>query len=99
MRITDTSDKALGAVLSRSPRGVKKVIAYASKRLSAAQQRYCITKKELLALKWALEHFRPYMYGRRFLLRTDYSSLRYWRKIDTHTAPEIQRWISRLQEY
>jgi hypothetical protein len=96
---TDASDKALGAVLSQVQEGVERVIAYASKRLSAVQQIYCETKKELLALKWALEHFRPYLYGRRFLLRTDHSSLRYWRKMDTHIAPEIQRWISRLQEY
>ncbi|GFQ64699.1 hypothetical protein TNCT_540751 [Trichonephila clavata] len=39
------------------------------------KETYCVTRKELLAIVKAVEHFHPYLYGRRFLLRTDHASL------------------------
>ena len=37
----------------------EKVIAYYSKTLSVAEQDYCVTKKELLAVVKTIKHFRP----------------------------------------
>ena len=45
---TDTSDFAMGAVLSQMQQGEERVIAYVSKSLSREQHNYCTTKKELL---------------------------------------------------
>ncbi len=49
----------MGAVLEQEKeedgRVVKKVIAYASKTLTASQQRYCTTDKELLTVVTAVE--------------------------------------------
>ena len=47
---TDASDFAIGAVLSQVFDGQERVISYASKTLSKSERRYCVTRKELLAL-------------------------------------------------
>jgi len=47
---TDASDKAIGAVLSEIVDDKEHVVAYASGGLSKSERRYCVTRKELLAL-------------------------------------------------
>ncbi|GFV80236.1 retrovirus-related Pol polyprotein from transposon 412 [Trichonephila clavipes] len=54
--------------------------------------------KELLAIVKAVEHFHPYLYGRRFLLRTDHASLT-WLLNFKNPEGQIARWIQRLQKY
>ncbi|GBM96181.1 Retrovirus-related Pol polyprotein from transposon 297 [Araneus ventricosus] len=46
----------------------------------------------------SLEHFHHYLYGRKFLLRTDHASLRWFLNFKEPEG-EIARWIQRLQEY
>ena len=46
---TDTSDVGIGGVLNQLQAGEEKVICFASKKLSKAQRRYCVTRRELLA--------------------------------------------------
>ncbi|MBJ5594240.1 hypothetical protein JGG70_24020, partial [Salmonella enterica subsp. enterica serovar Typhimurium] len=56
------------------------------------------TRKELLAVLKAVEHFHRYLYGQKFLVRTYHGALRWlmsFRNPEGHTA----RWIQRLQEY
>jgi len=48
----------------------EKVVAY-FRVLSKAERNYCVTRRELLAIKY----FHHYLYGRRFLIRTDYALL------------------------
>ena len=48
---TDASDMGMGAVLSHvNDSGAERVVAYASCTLSRAEQRYCVTRKELFAV-------------------------------------------------
>ena len=58
-----------------SENGSESVIAYASRSLSRQEQRYCVTRSELLAVVEFTHHFRPYLLGRQFTLRTDHGSL------------------------
>lgn len=74
---TDASDYAIGAVLSQGPVGKDRPIAYASRTLNKTEEKYSTTEKELLAMVWAVKHFRPYLYGRRFKLITDHQPLTY----------------------
>ena len=70
---TDASRKGLGAILSQSPIGAGKdeqVVAYASKSLTGAQRGYEATELEAWAVVWALETFRHYLIGRKFILYT-----------------------------
>ena len=69
---TDASDVAIGAVLSQKFDEREHVIAYGSRCLSKAERRYCVTRKELLAIVYFVKYFRHYLYGRQFLLRTDH---------------------------
>ena len=95
---TDTSGEGLGAVLSQVIEGEEKVVAYASKTLTRTERKYCVTHREILALVWVTHHFRPYLYGHKFVLRTDHSALQW---LHNFKEPEGQtaRWLEQLAEY
>ena len=91
---TDASNVGIGAVLSQKGR----VIEYASRRLNPAEQNYSVTERELLAIVWAIEKWRKYLFGKRFLLTTDHRPLTF---LQTVKEPKgrMARWIARVQEY
>lgn len=72
---TDASNYAVGAVLSQGPVGKDRPIAYASRTLNKTEERYSTTEKEFLAIVWAVNHFRPYLHGRKFKMFTDHKPL------------------------
>ncbi|KAJ8360626.1 hypothetical protein SKAU_G00171510 [Synaphobranchus kaupii] len=72
---TDASNTGVGAVLSQEDEDGERVVAYYSRALGKAERNYCVTRRELLAVVRALHHFRPYLQGSHFLLRTDHASL------------------------
>ena len=74
---TDASDHALGVVLHQRQDGYLKVIAYASRSLTAPERRYCITRRELLGVIFSLRKFRQHLLGRRVTVRTDHATLTY----------------------
>ena len=68
---TDASDFALGAVLQQEQDdGKVHVIAYGSRSLSGPERRYCITRKEMLAVVFGLKKYRQHLLGRTILIRT-----------------------------
>jgi hypothetical protein len=96
---TDASDTGMGAVLSQlDDNGAERVVAYASCTLSRAERRYCVTRKELLAVVTFIKHFRPYLLGKHFTLRTDHGSLT-WLARFKEPEGQLARWLEKLQEY
>lgn len=95
---TDASNDAMGAVLSQVQEGMEKPIAYFSRTFSSEEKNYCVTRKELLAVVTATKHFRPYLYGQQFKLRTDHASLRWMVNLKDPTG-QVARWLERLQEF
>lgn len=96
---TDASDTGIGAVLSQVQEdGSERVIAYASRVLTKPERRYCVTRRELLAVVSFVQHFRPYLLGKHFLLRTDHGSLT-WLSNFKEPEGQLARWLERLQEY
>lgn len=81
---TDASGYAIGAVLSNSN---NKPIAYASRTLNPAEIKYPTIHKELLSITWAVNHFRPYLYGRKFKICTDHCPLIYLFGMNVHNVP------------
>ena len=59
---TDASEDGIEAVLSQVVEGKERVVAYASRVLSRTKRKYCATRHKLLAVVWAAQHFRPYLY-------------------------------------
>ena len=95
----DASDFGIGAVLSQQDNdGHEHVVAFASRLLSKAEHMYCVTRQELLAVIVFIQHFRPYLLGREFTLRTDHGSLTW---LQTFRDPEGQlaRWLEKLQQF
>ena len=66
--------------------------------MNPAQKQYCTTRRKLLAVISALQHFRHYLIGNKVILRTDHYSL-IWLK--TFKIPEgiMARWIETLAEF
>lgn len=95
---TDASDFAIGAVLSQGPIGSDKPIAYASRTLNDSEKRYSTIEKELLAIVWAVKHFRPYLYGNKFTVYTDHRPLAW---LDSLKEPnsKLTRYKLRLGEF
>jgi hypothetical protein len=60
---TNASDVGLGAVLYQMQDGVKKVLEYASRALSPSERNYGVPQKEMKSVVWAVDLFRPCVYG------------------------------------
>lgn len=95
---TDTSDTGIGAVLSQMQDGAERVLAYGSRKLAKAEQNYCTTRRELLAIVDFSSHFRQYLLGRPFKVRTDHSSLRWLTRLKEPEG-QLARWLEKLAEY
>ena len=74
---TDASIKGLGAVLAQDqPDGKAHPVAYASRALSPQERNYSITELEMLAVVWAVSHFRAYLYGHDVVVFSDHSAVK-----------------------
>ena len=98
---TDASGVALGAVLSQMINGEERPVAFASRSLSPAERAYSASEREALACIWACEHWHYFLYGRKFTLRTDHSSLATLLAGSNKGRKPMRllRWADRLQQY
>ena len=95
---TDASLFAVGGVLSQLQKEGEVVIAYASRSLRLSQRRYCTTRREMLAAVAMCTHFRSYLRGEQFTLRTDHSSLR-WLQRFRNGDGMLARWYLLLGQF
>ncbi len=99
--ICDASGNALGAVLSQIQDGMERPVASASRALSEAEKKYAVGEGEALACMWACERWHIYLYGRKFILRTDHQALTTLLSTNGsgHRPLRLYRWADRLYRY
>ncbi|GKA49781.1 reverse transcriptase domain-containing protein [Tanacetum coccineum] len=94
----DASDYAVGAVSGQRKTKHFQPIHYASKIMTDAQAHYTTTEKELLAVVYIFEKFRPYLVLSKTIVYTDHSTLKYLiAKQDAKLR--LLWWILLLQEF
>ncbi|GKD49600.1 reverse transcriptase domain-containing protein [Tanacetum coccineum] len=93
----DASDYAVSAVLGQRKTKHFQPIHYASKTMTDAQAHYPTTKKELLAVVYAFEKFRPYLVLSKTIVYTNHLALKYL-LAKQDAKPRLLQWILLLQE-
>nr|GFA38469.1 reverse transcriptase domain-containing protein [Tanacetum cinerariifolium] len=94
----DASDFAIGAIPGQRKTKHFQLIHYASKTMTDAHAQNTITEKELLAMVYAFEKFRPYLVLSKSIVYTNHSALKYlFNKQDA--KPRLLRWVLLLQEF
>ncbi|XP_070039345.1 uncharacterized protein [Nicotiana tomentosiformis] len=73
----DATDAAVGAVSGQRINKIFHPFYYASKTMNSCQVDYTIMDKELLAIVFAIEKFRPYLMGAKVIVHTNHAVLRY----------------------
>ena len=73
----DASDYAMGAVLGQKADKMFRDIYYSSKTFNEAQENYSTTEKEMLAMVFACEKFRPYILGSHIIIHTNHAAIKY----------------------
>lgn len=92
---TDASKYAIGAVLEQNG----KPITFISRTLNKAEENYAVNEKEMLAIIWALNSFRNYLYGAaKVVIHTDHQPLTYALSNKNNNS-KLKRWKAILEEY
>ena len=73
-------------------------MAYGSRTLSRTEKNYCVTDRELLAVRYFMEYYRQYLLGRKFLVRTDHQALR-WLFSLRNPKDRVARWLETLSAF
>ena len=94
----DASDFSMDVVLGQRTDNQFKAIYYASNTFNEAQENYSTTEKEILAMVFACEKFRPYILGSHVILHIDHVAIKYlMEKKDAN--PRLIIWMRLLQEF
>jgi len=87
-----------GAVLSQDHNGHQLAVAYASRSFTKGESNKSTTEQELAAIHWAIIHFRPYIYGEHFTVKTDHRPLTFSFSM-TNSGSTLTRKRLKLEEY
>ena len=97
---TDASAVGIGCVLYQldDKTNATQYIQFQARALRKSERNYSATKRELLAIVFALARFRHFIYGRHFTLYTDHHALVHLRT-QPHLNAMMQTWYDELFEY
>ena len=90
---TDSSKLQLGAVITQNNRP----LAFFSRKLSPAQQKYSATEQELLSIVETLKEFKGMLWGQPITVYTDHKNL--MQDALGLTSDQVYCWRSLLEEY
>lgn len=95
---TDASKLACGDVLSQNHGDIDLPVAYASRSFTKGESNKSTIEQELTAIHWAILYFRPYLYGRKFVVRTDHHPQVYLFSM-TNPSSKLTRMRVDLEEF
>ncbi|GBG72364.1 hypothetical protein CBR_g11942 [Chara braunii] len=95
---TDASQYGIGVVLAQQDGKKLRPIRYMRKKMSSKKLAKSTYERELYALYKALVHWRHFVLGRFFYLRTDHQTLK-WIKTQPTLSDALKRWIEVIDQY
>ena len=95
---TDASLSGIGTCLYQIVNSSKRFVQFQARSLSPSERNYSATKRELLAIVFALKKFHFYLYHSEFTLFTDHRALTYL-FLQRHTNSMILNWFETLLTY
>lgn len=99
---TDSSYTGLGVMIFQrymeDNNMVHKTIAFGSRVLTKCEKNYSATELEALAVVWAFEKFRFFLYGRKTRVFTDHKALEFLMTAKLRNK-RLTRWALALQEF
>jgi hypothetical protein len=90
----DTSSHGFGAVLVQEGHP----IAFFRRAIAPRHQALAAYEHELIGLVLAVRHWRPYLWGRRFVVKTDHYSLKFLLDQRLATIPQ-HHWVGKLLDF
>ena len=94
----DASDYAMGEVLGQRTEKIFRTIYYTSKTFNEAQENYSTIEKEILAMVFSCEKFRPYILGSHVIIHTDHATIKYL-MAKKDAKPRLIKWVLLLEEF
>jgi hypothetical protein len=90
----DASGKGIGTI----PMQEGRTLTFTNKQLSEPNFGKSIYEKEMLSILHVIDILCPYLLGKRFQIKTDHQSLKYF--LEQHiSSPEKQKWVTKLFGY
>ena len=72
---TDASDIHIAEIIMQLQQGNKVIISCTSRTLTCAEKNYGVVEREALTIVYGIKYFRPYLFGRPFLVISDHDCL------------------------
>ena len=95
---SDACEIGLGAWISQRSGKAERPVAFWSKKLRGSELDYAAGEKELMAIVLGIEHFKQYLYGRHFTVRTDHRPLS-WLRDHAKPSCRLARWLIKVRQY
>ncbi|GBG93035.1 hypothetical protein CBR_g58303 [Chara braunii] len=95
---TDASQYGIGAMLAQQDGKKLRPIEYMSKKMPSKKMAKSTYERELYALYKAFVHWRHFLLGRFFYLRTDHQTLK-WIKTQPALSDALKRWNEVIDQY
>jgi len=90
----DASREGIGAILMQNMHP----ISFESRKLRGPELLYTIYDKDMLAIMHALENFRKYLVGAKFIVKIDHNNLKYVLE-QKDLNERKQKWVRKIQAY